>query len=337
MRRKAGLSRIAALCGCAVIWFPLAARGQISPQAPEAGKKEGEVMLYGAVPIEASNLIRDLFEKQYGIKLTHWRGDATQLINRALTEARAGKNNFDVILGNEGVMTSIDEKGLLEVFAPPAAKGFPKQFRQPEQRMTPWRVLPYGINYNTQLLKAETAPKTWDELLDPKWKKQFAMANPGLHVTTLQFVLNLDKLLGEKWLSVVEGWAKQEPRLGGSLAQAAQVLVTGEVPVAISYIKDKFQHNGPIDYVRMNRYLASVSFVGINPKAPHPNAARLLADFFLGPEVQRIFGNMGEYVINPKVEHRFKKEVKDDQIVVMRLPAKEELESWSKKFRELFG
>jgi iron(III) transport system substrate-binding protein len=330
------LLRIAALCGCALIGFPLVALGQIPPQAAEAGKKEGEVVLYGAVPIEASNLMRDLFAKQYGITLTHWRGDATQLINRAVTEARAGKNNFDVILGNESVMTSLDEKGLLEVFAPPAAKGFPKQFRQPEQRMTPWRVLPFGINYNTRLLKAETAPKTWEELLDPKWKKQFVMANPGLHVTTLQFVLNLDKLLGEKWLSVVEGWAKQEPRLTSNLGQTAQVLITGEVPVAISYIKDKFQHNGPIEYVRMNRYLASVSFVGINPKAPHPNAARLLADFFLGPDVQRIFGDMGEYVINPKVDHRFKKEIDDDQIVVMRLPSKEELASWSKKFRELF-
>jgi ABC-type Fe3+ transport system substrate-binding protein len=80
--------------------------------------------------------------------------------------------------------------------------------------MTPWRVLPYGINYNHQLLKAEEAPKNWEELLVPKWKSKFGMANPGIHVTTLQFVLSLEKILGPKWLKVVEGWAKQEPRLG---------------------------------------------------------------------------------------------------------------------------
>ncbi|HBA41317.1 MAG: hypothetical protein A2W66_06110 [Deltaproteobacteria bacterium RIFCSPLOWO2_02_56_12] len=337
MRQKTAAGLFAGLLGFALMSFPLAVLGQISPQAGEAAKKEGEVMLYGAVPVRISKPLGDLFEKKYGIKLKHWRGDATELINRALTETRAGQNYFDVILGNEGVMASIDEQGLLGVFAPPAARGFPTQFRQPEQRMTPWRVLPYGINFNTQLLRPDTAPKTWEALLDPKWKKAFAMSHPGIHVTTLQFVLSLEKLLGAKWLAVVEGWAKQGPRLERSLAQVAQVLVTGEVPVAISYIKDKFQHAGPIDYVRMNRYLASVSFVGINSKAPHPNAARLFADFFLGPDAQRIFGDMGEYVINPEVEHRFKKDVKDNQIVVMRLPTKEELDSWSKKFRELFG
>ncbi len=337
MRKTTSARLLVVLLNVALMLFPLAVLAQISSQTVTAGKKEAEVMLYGAIPIEASKLLGELFEKKHGIKLKHWRGDATELINRAVTEARTGRNYFDAILGNEGVMASIDEKGLLDVFAPPAAKAFPKQFRQPEQRMTPWRVLPFGINFNTRLLRPDTSPKTWEELLDPKWKRKFAMANPALHVTTLQFVLNLEKLLGPKWLAVVEGWAKQEPRLSGSLNQATQVLISGEVPVAISYIKDKFQHAGPIDYVRMNRYLASVSFVGINSKAPHPNAARLLADFFLEPAAQRIFGDMGEYVINPGVEHRFKKDVKDDQIVVMTLPKKEDLDRWSKKFRELFG
>jgi iron(III) transport system substrate-binding protein len=309
---------------------------QITPQIVEAAKKEGEVMFYGAITINSSKAIGDAFEKKYGVKLRHWRGDATELINRSLAEARAGKPAFDVTLGNEVVMTALDEKNLFAVFDPPAAKGYPKQFRDPENRMTPWRVLPYGINYNHQLLKTEAAPKTWEELLAPKWKGKFAMANPGIHVTTLQFVLNLEKLLGPNWLKIVEGWAKQEPRLGRSLADSIQPLTAGEVPVAIGYIKDKFQYPGPIEYVRMNKYLASLSFVAINRQSPRPNAARLFADFFLGAESQRIFGNFGEYVFHPEADHKFKQDVKDDQIVVMRLPSNEELQNWSKKFREMF-
>ena len=130
-----------------------------------------------------------------------------------------------------------------------------------------------------RLLKAEEAPKTWEDLLLPKWKGKFGMANPGIHVTTLQFVLNLDKLLGPKWLKVVEGWAKQEPRVGRSLADTIQPLTAGEVQLALGYIKDKFQYPGPIEYVRMNKYLASVSFVAINRQAPHPNAAPLVHRF----------------------------------------------------------
>lgn len=309
---------------------------QITPDLIEAAKKEGEVMFYGAITINSSKAIGDAFEKKYGIKLRHWRGDATELINRSLAEARAGKPAFDVTLGNEVVMTALDERKLLGVFDPPAAKNYPKQFRDPDMRMTPWRVLPYGINYNNQLLKADEAPKNYEELLLPKWKGKFALANPGIHVTTLQFMLSLEKILGPKWLKVVEGWAKQEPRLGKGLSDLIQPLTTGEAPVAISYIKDKFQYPGPIDYVRMNKYLASLSFVAVNRQAPHPAAAKLFTDFFLGAEAQRIFGDLGEYVFNPEVDHKFKKDMKDDQIVVMRLPSNEELETWSRKFREMF-
>ena len=315
---------------------PTMAAAQITPELVEAAKKEGEVMLYGAITVNSSKAVGDAFEKKYGIKLRHWRGDATELINRSLAEARAGKPAFDVTLGNEVVMAALDEKALFAVFEPPAAKAFPKQFLDADKKMTPWRVLPYGINYNHQLVKAEEAPKSWEELLQPKWKGKFGIANPGIHVTTLQFVLNLDKLLGPKWLKVVEGWAQQEPRVGRSLADSIQPLTSGEIQVAVGYIKDKYQYPGPIEYVRMNKYLASLSFIAINRQAPHPNAARLFADFFVGPEAQRIFGNFGEYVFNPEAEHKFKKDVKDDQIVVMRLPNNEELSSWSKKFREMF-
>ena len=93
---------------------------------------------------------------------------------------------------------------------------------------------------------------------------------------------------------------------------------------------------GPIEYVRMNKYLASGGFIAVSRQAPHSNAAKLFTDVFLGAEPQRVFGDTGEYVLHPEVDHKFKKDVRDDQIVVMRLPSSEEMESWSKKFREMF-
>ena len=312
------------------------ARAQVAPQVIEAAKKEGEVSFYGAIPANIVKRITDVFEKKYGVAVKHWRGDATEIVNRVITEARAGRPTFDVTLGNEAVMQSLDERSLLGVFDPPAAKGYPKQFRDPDMRMTAWRVLPYGINYNNQQLKAEETPKSYEDLLQPKWKGKFGLANPGIHVTTLQFVLSLEKLYGAKWLKIVEGWSKQEPRLGRGLADLITPLTSGEVPLAIGYIKDKFQFPGPIDYVRMNKYLALVGFIALNKQAPHPNAAKLFTDFFLTAEPQRLFGETGEYVFHPEVEHKFKKDVKDDQIVVMKLPSQEEMETWSKKFREMF-
>ena len=327
---------IAAAILLANLLFPSLIRAQVTPQMIEAAKKEGEVVFYGAMPVNVIKRITDIFEKKYGITVKHWRGDATEIVNRVLTEARAGRSIFDVNLGNEAVMQALDEKNMLGVFDPPAAKGYPQQFRDPDMRMTAWRVLPYGINYNHQLVKAEEAPKTFDELLQPKWRGKFGVANPGIHVTTLQFVLSLDKLYGPKWLKLVEGWAKQEPRIGRSLADLIQPMTTGEVPVAIGYIKDKFQYPGPIEYVRMSKYLASVGFIAINRQAPHASAAKLFTDYFLSAEPQRVVGETGEYVFHPEVEHKFKKDVKDEQIVPMKLPTNDEMESWSKKFREMF-
>jgi iron(III) transport system substrate-binding protein len=336
MFRRVSKKMIKLLMLPVLLFSPGIVSAQITPELIEAAKKEGEVMLYGAITVNSSKAIGDAFEKKYGIKLRHWRGDATELINRSLAESRAGKPAFDVTLGNEVVMATLNEKNLFAVFDPPAAKAYPKQFLDPEKKMTPWRVLPYGINYNHQLVKAEEAPKSWEELTQPKWKGKFGVANPGIHVTTLQFMMNLDKLLGPKWLKIVEGWAKNDPRVGRSLADNIQPLTSGEVQVAIGYIKDKFQYPGPIEYVRMNKYLASLSFLAINRQAPRPNAARLFTEFFVGPEAQRIFGDFGEYVFHPEADHKFKKDVKNDQIVVMSLPSNEELQSWSKKFREMF-
>src|SRR5918992_4966251 len=94
------------------------ARAQITPELIDAAQKEGEVMFYAAITINSSKAIGDLFEKKYGIKLKHWRGDATELINRILAEARAGKAAFDVTLGNEAVMMALNEKNIFAVFDP---------------------------------------------------------------------------------------------------------------------------------------------------------------------------------------------------------------------------
>src|SRR5512141_3387310 len=105
---------------------------QLSTQVIEAAQKEGEVAFYGALPVNIVKRISDAFEKKYGIPVKHWRGDATEIVNRVLTEARAGRPVFDATLGNEAVMQALDERSILGVFDPPAAKGYPKQFRDPD-------------------------------------------------------------------------------------------------------------------------------------------------------------------------------------------------------------
>jgi iron(III) transport system substrate-binding protein len=314
---------------------PAVAAAALPPAVADGAKKEGEIVLYGAIPAKASKPIRDLFEKNYGIRVNNWRAGPDELIHRAV-ESKSGENLFDVIVGNEIVMAALEKKGLLDSFEPPAAQGFPRHLLIRERRMTPWRAIAFGINFNTQRLTADQAPKKWEDLLDPKWKKKFLLPNPAQHLPTLQFILNLEKLLGAKWLNVVQGWAKQKPHVTRDPGEEIPTLASGEIPLGIGYIKDKFQFAGPIDFVRMDKYLASMSFIAVARKAPHPNAARLFTDFFLGPEPQQMIANLGDYVLHPEIEDRFRSEVIDDQIVPMRAPSTAEREAWKKKFREMF-
>jgi iron(III) transport system substrate-binding protein len=162
------------------------------------------------------------------------------------------------------------------------------------------------------------------------------MPNPAQNATMLQFVLNLEKLLGPKWVAVVEGWARQKPQLTRGFPEEIPLLTSGQAPLGIGALKDKFQFAAPIDYVRMNRYLASLSFIAVARGAPHPNAARLFADYFVGPDPQEMFARLGEYVLHPDVEGRFRNDVTDDQIVGMRAPTAAETKTWKKKFGEMF-
>jgi iron(III) transport system substrate-binding protein len=270
------------------------------------------------------------------VRITNWRGDSEEVVNRVAAESKTGNSRFDVVIGSDIVMTSLDRRGVFEPFNPPAARNFPKQLVQPEHRMTPWRVLAFGINFNTQRLSPEQTPKRWEDLLDPKWKRKFLMPNPATHTATLHFVLSLEKILGPKWLDVVQGWAKQRPRLTRDPGEEVPTLTSGDVPLAIGYIKDKYQFGGPIDYVRMDKYLVAVTSIAVSRRAPHPNAARLFTDFFLGPEPQQMIGNLGDDVLNPDVEDRFRSDVTDDQLVPMKIPSQSERDAWAKKLHAMF-
>ena len=125
-------------------------------------------------------------------------------------------------------MTALDEKKSASHFEPPAAKAYPKQFLDPEKHMTPWRVLPYGINYNNQLLKGGGGAEDFEELLLPKWKGKIRHGQSGYPCDDPAIRVEFGKLLGPKWLKVVEGWAKQEPRVGKALADSIQPLTPGK-------------------------------------------------------------------------------------------------------------
>lgn len=304
----------------------------------DAAKKEAKVVVYGSVPPQSMEGLHQAFKKKYGIDVEYWRGSSTQVSERALTEWRAGKPAFDIAEGNRGVQLIMKDEGLFQKFIPPASQKFPDRFKEKDALITPWRVLPISMLYNTELVKSGDIPKTFDDLLNPKWMGKISIPDPTRHTTTAQFLWNLRKFKGDKWLDYVKGLAKQKPVLVESLAPVTTTIIKGEALVGITYIKYIKQYKGPVDYIPMDQYLTDPNYLGLSAKASHPNAAKLYIDFACSPEGQKEIAEDGEFVLAPGVYPPIKDADKvAPKMVFMDNPSEEEFKKlMSGTFREIF-
>ncbi|HEY7321641.1 MAG TPA: extracellular solute-binding protein [Candidatus Binatia bacterium] len=328
------------LVAVGISFMMLAGVGLAQQANMEAGKKEGKVVVYGSVVPQAMKGLNQAFKNKYGIDVEYWRGSSTQVSERALTEWRAGKPGFDVVEGNRGVQLIMKDEGLFAKYVPPASEKFPAQFKEKDGLITPWRVLPISILYNTDLVKANDLPKTLDDLLNPKWTGKISIPDPTRHTTTAQFFWNLRRkeFEGDKWLDYVKGLAKQKPILVESLAPVTTTIIKGEALVGIAYIKYVKQYKGPVDYVAMDKYLTDPNYLSLSAKAAHPNAAKLYIDFACSPEGQKEIAEDGEFVLAPGVYPPIRDAEKvAPRMVFMDNPSEEEFKKlMTVTFREIF-
>ncbi|HEY7164992.1 MAG TPA: extracellular solute-binding protein [Candidatus Binatia bacterium] len=302
----------------------------------EAAKREGSVSVYGSV-VPQSMTINAGFEKKYGVRVEYWRADSTAIMERALTEWRAGKPGFDVIEGSRAPQIIMKKEGLFSAYVPPSAEKFPDQFKEKDRLMVAWRAIPISILYNTELVKAGEAPKKWDDLLDAKWRGFIGMPDPSQHATTAIFLSSLRKIMGDKWLDFVKGLARQQPRMVQALAPVTDQIIRGEVRVGITYIKYVKQYKGPLDYVLMDQHLADPNYMSVGAKAQHPNAAKLYMEYACSSEGQRAMAGEGEFVLYPGITPAIKNADKVAQtMILMDVPTGDELKKLMDDFHRIF-
>lgn len=303
----------------------------------ESAKKEGAVVLYGTVAPQAMDVILKGFEKKYGIRVEYWRASATGVADRALNEWRVGRPGFDVVEASRGVQLIMKKAGLFTKNIPPSSEKFPAQFKEKDGIATPWRTLPIGIIYNTELVKAGDVPKTLDDLLNPKWKGKIGMPDPSSHTTTAQFLWNLQKFKGDKWLDFVKALAKQQPRMVESLTPVTNTVIKGEAHVGIALINTVTQFKGPVAYAPLDSYLTDPSYMSLGAKAAHPSAARLYIEYACSAEGQKALSETGEFVLYPGIYPAINDAEKvAARVVFMENPTEEEFKKLMAEFREIF-
>ena len=266
----------------------------------EAAKKEsGKIVAYGSMESNTAEPIIDAFTKKTGLQVEYWRASATKAMDRAITELRAGKHLFDVMVNNSGATTVLHKESIFAKYNSPATASFPKDTIDPDLGVS-YRHTPIGIFYNKGMIKPIDAPKSLEDLLNPKYRGKFVMPDPTQHTTTLQWVASLYKIMSkEKAEKFIRDLGATKPLLVESFAPSAERVATGETPIALSlirYVVTYGEKGAPVDYVRLGKFLSTGQYLSLNHKAPHPNGGKALIDFFLGEESARILAKAGEFV-----------------------------------------
>lgn len=305
----------------------------------EAAKKEGKVVVYGSLESGIMDEVEKAFTRKFGIPIEYFRAASNKTLDRVLTEARAGRVMSDVVVTNRGPMLLMKKENMFAKYVSPEAANFPAELRDPDGLLSPiYRQVIVGILYNTKLVKPEDAPKSLDDLLTPKWQGKWVMPDPSRHFTTGVWVKNLDEIYGKDHMAFVKRMAEAKPVLVESFIPSAQKVISGEALAGITYVKYVHifgKEGAPLDYVRLPKMLADGHQIGIQAKAPHPNAARLFGDFLISREGMQIMAKEGEFVTAKGVYPPIKDAEKINAVSMDELD-RDQYKKWSAEMRKLF-
>ena len=304
----------------------------ITSSLVEAAKKEGKVVWYTSVDLPLAEKIAKVFEEKFpGIQVRVERTGAERVFQRIAQEYASNIHAVDLANSSDAAHFIVwKNKGMLESFVPEdVAKFYPAAHKDPDGAFASFRVWLCIIAYNTNLVKKEDAPKSFADLLDPKWKGKLVKAHPSYSGTIMTATYQMQRDLG--W-GYFEKLAKQSVMQVQSSADPPKRLALGERAVMadgneynIFQIKEK---GGPVEpiYATEGSPLI-VGPTGMFKAAPNPNAARLFTAWSFTPECQQLIIDIGGLrSMHPNTKEKagrtpFKdiKTMKDDPAAVVKM------------------
>jgi iron(III) transport system substrate-binding protein len=309
-----------------------AAAGDRTQQLIDGAKKEGAVTLYSSAVIDDTAAIAAAFEKKYGVKVQLWRGSSEDILRRAVTEHRAGRYDVDVAETAGPDMEGLQREKLLQPMVSPVFAELIPEAVSPRRAWVTSRLSIFTAGFNTTLVAPAHAPKSYDDLTDPKWKGKL-----GIEADDANWFMSIVDAMGEdKAASLFRRIVAQNGmsvRKGHTLL--SNLVAAGEVPLGLTVygyrINELKAKGAPIDGVLIPPAVALPTGIGVFAKAPHPNAAALFMDFFLS-DGQRILLDRGNVPTNRTV-----KELPDGLILVDVAKYLDEGDKWTKLFKDVFA
>jgi iron(III) transport system substrate-binding protein len=270
--------------------FPTTAwpQGGLDSKLIEGAKKEKRLVHWTTMTLSQSKQVVDTFQKKYPfIEVDLYRTGGDAMLNKIFSEDRAGKQLWDVILTRGDMFLPLMKRKLLAPYRSPETNKISTDLLGKDGYWTGYYVNPYVLGYNTKWVKKEEVPKTYEELLDPKWKGQ----KISVDNTSYNLLAGLITAWGkDKAIAYFKKLAAQEPSVMRGDTNRVQLAAAGEFPLIISFapiIQRATSEGAPIDWVPLEPVSVQVNPLLLGAKSAHPNAAKLFIDFALSEEGQK--------------------------------------------------
>ena len=303
----------------------------------EGARREGELVYYASMNVAEANAVIGAFEKRYPfIKVKLNRIGSEKLLTRVLTEARTKKIFADVIQTVEFSMHIFSRSGILARYTPQANSIYPKEFKE-EGFWTTVYYNAYVTAYNTRLVATRALPKSYDDLLDPKWKGALMMEG-----TKADWFAGMLQILGqERGLKYMRALAKQQPSPREGHELLAQLIVAGEglfdINIPAASVERMKERGAPIEWKALGEVPAIMVGIGLSAQAPHPNAAKVFLDFVLSREGQKLMQTPGRLIARGDLANEQAAMLRGLKIVPVDPALAEKLDEYAKQLRSIFG
>ncbi len=299
----------------------------------EAAKKEGTLTLYTSIAEKDLPTLIAPFEKKYGVKVKAWRSGTVNVLQRTLSEAAARRYDVDAIHMSTPEMEALHREKILQPVASPYYRSLIAGAVPAHREWATTLLSVWTQAYNTRAVKKQELPKSFDDLLDPRWKGRL-----GVEAEDQDWFATVVLAMGEaKGLKLFRELAD---RNGVSVRQGHSLLnnmvISGEVPFALAmynYMPESAKQKGaPEDELALQPLAARTNAVGVALRAPHPAAALAFHDFMLS-DAQELLVSMNYVPSAAHVSSAFKgvKIELADPVIML-----DQRDKWTKAFQSTF-
>ncbi len=304
----------------------------------KGAKEEKELMFYATTPVTQVAVLRKHFNARYPfVELKHYYSPRQGILNKTVSEYRGNANITDVIMTDVSYGTVLMKEGVSAPYSTPDAARYVRGSFDPKGQWFTMYMLTTALVYNRNLVKPSDAPKTYQDLLDPKWKGKM-MFDPEAAFIMAAMEQTWGKEKARDYLSKL---ARQDLIFRRGTTLTSQLIAAGEQPIAIAInaetTADMRDKGAPLGFSVLPPRIIKPNGFFVAKKAPHPHAALLFTDWALSEEGQKVLAiDLGKGVAMKGIPSKYK-EFQGEPDYVVGPEFGNRLKQHMAEFQKIFG